>query len=497
MKVAQEAVLRLEQHLLAGSSIPTEFHPLLLEVVRHYLSCRHRRGARPSSERRTKKHKKAAVKRQAPGHGRLGASDYPGAEHVACLHPELKAGGACPTPGCQGRLHRFRRGDDVVLSGAAPIQAMVYEREVLRCGTCDQTFTAPLPAGVPESKFHPSADAVMSVMRYGMGTPHHRLSQWQKWSGVPLAPSTQFERAEKLANAVHPAIRHCEKLAANHEVVFGDDTGVRILELKPDNRAIEPGERTGMYTSGFVSRGLNRSQPAVALYVSGRRHAGENLDRLLEQRAATQPEVIHMADAASRDPRYSQRIVARCLAHARRHFLEAQEAFPDQCEHVLDLIGRVYHHDEQTHGMDPAARLAHHQQHSAPVMNALREWMEAQLRDRLVEPNSRLGRAFAYVNRHWVGLTCFLRVPGAPLDNNTVERELRTAVRHRKNSLFYKTQAGAAVGDVLMSAIRTCVLNQVDPVHYLTAVGAHAAQVRGAPEAWLPWTYKQTLAALN
>jgi hypothetical protein len=88
-------------------------------------------------------------------------------------------------------------------------------------------------------------------------------------------------------------------------------------------------------------------------------------------------------------------------------------------------------------------------------------------------------------------------VPGAPLDNNPIERELRTAVRHRKNSLFYKTQAGAGVGDVLMSAIRTCVLNHVDPVHYLTAVGAHAARVRGSPEAWLPWTYKQTLAALK
>jgi len=70
-------------------------------------------------------------------------------------------------------------------------------------------------------------------------------------------------------------------------------------------------------------------------------------------------------------------------------------------------------------------------------------------------------------------------------------------VRHRKNSLFFMTQAGAWVGDVLMSAIRTCVLNRVDPLHYLTAVGAHAAQVRGAPQAWLPWTYKETLAALN
>jgi hypothetical protein len=327
--------------------------------------------------------------------------------------------------------------------------------------------------------------------------PHHRLAQWQKWSGMPFPPSTQFERMEKLANAVHPVHRQWMKLAANQEVVFGDDTGVRILELQQDNLTRAPGERTGTYTSGFVARALEPDKPALALYASGRRHAGENLDLLLEQRAAEQPDVIHMADAASRDPSYGKRVAARCLAHARRHFVEAQEAFPDQCDHVLDAIASVYQHEAQTREMDPTARLAHHQQHSAPVMTALLEWMDEQVRERLVEPNSRLGRAFRYVKRHWEGLTSFLRVAGAPLDNNPIERELRTAVRHRKNSLFYKSQAGAGVGDVLMSAIRTCVLNRVDPVHYLTAVGAHASRVRGAPEAWLPWTYKQTLAALN
>jgi hypothetical protein len=85
-------------------------------------------------------------------------------------------------------------------------------------------------------------------------------------------------------------------------------------------------------------------------------------------------------------------------------------------------------------------------------------------------------------------------VPGIPLDNNATEREIKPAQRHRKNSLFYKTETGAAIGDVLMSVIRTCVANQVDPVGYLTAIATHASKARDAPEAWLPWTYQQTLA---
>jgi len=416
---------------------------------------------------------------------------------VACQNTDLKAGAACPVGNCEGKLYPFRRDDDVELSGTAPIQAVVYEREVLRCALCLTTFTAPLPEQAHGDKFHPSADAVVGVMRYGLGMPHHRLAQWQKWAGVPLPPSTQFERMEKLANAVQPVHRQLEKVAANQALLFCDDTGVRILELQQENRSRAPDERTGTYTTGVVACALESPTPAVALYASGRRHAGENLDRLLEHRQADQADVIHMADAASRDPSYKQRVQAHCLAHARRYFVEAHEAFPDKCDHVLDAIGRVYQHELQTREMDPATRLVHHQQHSAPVMTTLLEWMDEQVRERLVEPNSRLGRAFRYVKRHWDGLTCFLHVPGAPLDNNRIERELRTAVRHRKNSLFYKSQAGAGVGDVLMSAIRTCVLNHVDPVHYLTAVGAHASRVRDAPQAWLPWTYKETLATLN
>jgi hypothetical protein len=272
---------------------------------------------------------------------------------------------------------------------------------------------------------------------------------------------------------------------------------VRILELAQEIRAQPAGGRTGTYTTGIVARGLSGRGPAVALYASGRAHAGENVDRLLMQRAREEPHLIHMADAAARDARFERRIAARCWSHARRYFVEAEEAFPAECRHVLDAIGSIYRNDAKARGLDPIPRLRHHQQHSAPILTALSEWMEEQFHCRRVEPNGQLGRALRYVQNHWQGLTRFLHVGGVPLDNNPAERELRPAVRHRKNSLFFKTQAGAWVGDVLMCAIRTCVLNRVDPVHYLTALGQHSRRARASPEAWLPWTYRETLAAVN
>jgi len=490
------ALARLEELLMRGEMPGEDSRGLLLETVRHFRRCRHRRGAHKSSERRAPRGVRSSSI-TARGHGRNGACDYTGAEHVPCPHKDLKEGDPCPLANCRGKLYHLRWDSDVELKAAPPVHALCYDRDVLRCFSCQTTFTAPLPEEAHGSKYHPSVDAVLGTMRYGLGVPHHRLEQWQAWAGIPLPASTQFERVATLAEAVQAIHRYLEKLAANQAVVFSDDTGVRILALQREIRAQPEGERRGVYTTGIVARGLMGAGPAVALYASGRRHAGENLDRLLVERRKEEPDLIHMADAASRDPLFARRLPARCWSHARRYFVEAEEAFPQECRHVLEAIAAVYKNDAQASDLDPPSRLRHHQEKSAPVLLALYNWIEEQFRERRVEPNGQLGKAFQYLQNHKEGLTRFLHVPGVPLDNNPVERELKPAVRHRKNSLFYKTEAGAFVGDVLMSAIRTCVLNRVDPVHYLTAVGEHAARARASPEAWLPWTYKQTLAALN
>ena len=123
-------------------------------------------------------------------------------------------------------------------------------------------------------------------------------------------------------------------------------------------------------------------------------------------------------------------------------------------------------------------------------MQQLHEWLTRQLEEKLTEPNSALGGAISYMLRHWEKLTLFLRQAGAPLDNNVCERALKKAILHRKNALFYKTQNGARVGDLFMSLIYTCQLNDVNPFDYLTRLQRHADQVAASPELWMPWTYR-------
>src|SRR6185503_1428677 len=105
-------------------------------------------------------------------------------------------------------------------------------------------------------------------------------------------------------------------------------------------------------------------------------------------------------------------------------------------------------------------------------------------------------KAIRYMLRHWKPLILFLQEARAPLDNNVVERALKKAILHRKNSLFYKTLHGARVGDLYMSLIHTCELNGANAFDYLTRLRRHRAEVSAHPAPWMPWNYLDTLAQM-
>jgi hypothetical protein len=129
-------------------------------------------------------------------------------------------------------------------------------------------------------------------------------------------------------------------------------------------------------------------------------------------------------------------------------------------------------------------------------MEKLHAWCEIQFEERKAEPNSSLGQAISYLLKHWDKLTLFLRKEGVPLDNNLVERALKKAILHRKNSLFYKNRNGAQMGDLFMSLIHTCELNGVNPFDYLNELQRHAEELERSPSEWMPWNYRETLARM-
>jgi transposase len=437
-----------------------------------------------------------AQKQKPPGHGRNGAEAYRHAQRVRVPHATLKSGDRCP--GClKGKVYEQQELRRLVrIVGQAPLTATVYELQSLRCNLCGEIYGAEVPEGVGEDKYDESAAAMIAQLKYGTGMPFYRLEDLENNLGIPLPASTQWEIVEEAAELIKPARDELIRQAAQGEVLHNDDTSMKVLSLR---RAIteEAGERTGIFTSGVVSATEGRK---IALFFTGRQHAGENLADVLKRRAAELPMPIQMSDALARNaPKPIKLLVGNCLAHGRRQFVQITPNFPEQCRHVLEALGEVYHHDQQARerGLSRIERLRFHQEHSKPIMDDLHQWLEMQLKENKVEPNSGLGKAISYMLRHWQALTLFLREPGAPLDNNLVERALKKAILHRKNSLFYKTLNGAEAGDLYMSLIHTCELNDVNPFDYLTELQRHAGDVADNPADWMPWNYRATGEALR
>jgi len=153
--------------------------------------------------------------------------------------------------------------------------------------------------------------------------------------------------------------------------------------------------------------------------------AAQQLDRLRAEHVSGQA----WSDANGNMPGDLQTILANCLSHGRRTFYELADVFPSEVRHVLEIFKQVYKIDAKAkmQELSPEDRLRLHQQESRPLMDELRQWLDEQFDERKAEPNSSLGKAIAYMRKHWEKLTLFLRVAGAPLDNNICERALKKA----------------------------------------------------------------------
>jgi len=437
------------------------------------------------------------------GHGRVPASDYANATHIPAPHPSLCSGNRCPDCAC-GNLYQLPDPARFVrIFGQSPLAASCWECERLRCSACGEVYTAPAPAEAQGPKYDDTAASMMALLRYGAGVPNYRLDRLQRNLGVPVPYGTQWEVLDERSAVIRPALDALVRCAAQGSIVHNDDSHMRILAYMGKRRAqllkrgeLKDVERTGLFVTGIVSIADGHQ---IALFRTGRKHAGENLAWLLEKRAAARKPPILMCDALDRNlPKGHPVVESNCVAHGRRQFVDQVENFPAEVRYLLEMIGRVYAVEEQckSQGLSDDDRLRAHQTQSGPVMDALKPWMKALLDEKRVEPNSAMGKAIQYMVKRWDKMTLFLRMPGAAIDNNICERILKLAISHRKNSMFYKTAHGAEVGDLYMTLIHTAILNGANPFDYLTELQRNAKAVAESPNDWLPWNYRDTLARM-
>lgn len=431
------------------------------------------------------------------GHGRIAASDYQ-AEHIPVPLAGIGVGDRCACG--QGNLHRRDHVPCLRIFGEPPLKARCWDLECARCATCGKLYTAAPPEEARGPKFSESAASMIATLHYGAGMPFNRADHLQRYFGVPVPASTQWEVVLGRVPALLPVFHALVGRAADGSVMHSDDTYMRILEFMGERRAkalargeLEAPERTGIFTTAIVSL---TEAGLIILFRTGRKHAGENLAAVLDERDEGLGPPIHMCDGLDRNRPAGHAVIdCNCVAHGRRHIVDEAENFPAECRHVLEQMRIVFRNEAfcKARSMSDDERLRYHQEHSEPVLARMKSWIEAQFDEKRVEPNSGLGQAFNYLLKRWEPLTAFLRVSGAPIDNNICERAVKMAIRYRNASLFYKSERGAMVGDTYMTLIYTAEAHGENPFEYLTALMTHEASVAEAPDDWLPWNYRATL----
>ena len=320
--------------------------------------------------------------------------------------------------------------------------------------------------------------------------------------GIPLPASTQWDLVSDATEILEPVFEELQRQAAQRDVLHNDDTHAKILELTQARMEVmnedepEMKGRTGVHTTGIVAVNADGTNNPIALFFTSRQHSGENIEDVLAFRDGALKPPIQMCDAlAANTANDVETLLAICLTHGRRNYVDVVDDFPEECRFVLEKLAGVYRNDavSKQNALPPEDRLFFHQANSAPLMSALHEWATKQIATRATEPNSGLGKAIAYMLKHWEPMTLFLRKVGAPLDNNICERALKKAILHRKNSSFYKTLNGAYTGDIFMSLIHTTELCHGNTFKYLVALLKNSDEVETSPADWLPWTYEATL----
>ena len=241
--------------------------------------------------------------------------------------------------------------------GQAPLAATVYELDRLRCNLCGEVFTAPEPEGMGPEKYDETTAAMIALLKYGSGMPFYRLEKLEHLLGIPLPASTQWEIVEEAAEVIKAARDELIRQAAQGEVLHNDDTGMRVLRM-----AREPSDRSYRCVHFRHRVDTRRAQDRAVLHRPPARGRKSARCARTPHRSLARP--LQMCDALSRNtPKLTdgaEILLANCLAHGRRQFVEVAANFPEPCRYVLETLGDVYKYDAEARAaqLSPAGPLA-------------------------------------------------------------------------------------------------------------------------------------------
>jgi transposase len=366
------------------------------------------------------------------------------------------------------------------------VRVIQHQRIKYACPCCDQSLKlAAAPARIiPRGLLTEQAQAWIITAKYQFGMPLYRTAALLRRFGGDIASNTLAAGVVRIGQAVQPVINLLRDHLLDSELIYGDETTVQVLK--------EPGRAA--QTKSYMWAQMNGTGPPVRLfaYAPGR---GEEHARKLY--AGIRSDATLISDGY----KAYEAIAAEyglthlgCWVHARRYFIEAEQAIPKAARssdllasRFIKLIGKLYRAEAKAKDWLPDRRRRLRQRYSRAVVREIEQLLLANLH--AVAPSTLLGQALHYLHGQWPKLIRFVDNGAWPLDTNPVENAIRPFVVGRKGWLFADTVGGANASANLYSLIETAKANGIEPYRYLVALFKQLplAQTADDYEALLPW----------
>jgi transposase len=392
-------------------------------------------------------------------------------------------------PGCSGPLHRI--GEDVAERldiVPAQFRVLVVRRPKYACRACEEVVVqTAAPARLIEGGLPTEATvAQVLVSKYADHLPLYRQAQIYARQGVKLDRSTLADwvgRAAFLLRPVHE--RLLDRLRASAKL-FADETTAPVLD--PGRGQTKTGQ---LFTYARDDRPWGGPDPPIVAYVyAPDRKAARPIAHLAGFRGILQVDGYAGYKALAERGEVQ---LAFCWSHVRRRFYElAQGGAAPIASEALRRIAALYRIEDDIRGWSADERRVVRQQRSRSLIEALQPWLREKLS--LISQKTKLAEAIRYALSRWTGLCLFLDDGRIEIDNNVVERAIRSLALTRKNALFAGSDGGAEHWAVIASLIETCKLLSVDPLRYLTDVITRIVNrhLQTRLDDLMPWAYPAT-----
>ena len=391
----------------------------------------------------------------------------------------------------------------------AQLRVLVTRRPKYACRRCSQAVAqahAPehvVPGGLPTQRLI----AAIIVSKFGDHQPFYRQAEIFQRQGISLDRGTLGNWVGRACFHLGPVIEHMRRHLREARRLFIDETRAPVLD--PGRRRTKSG-----YFWAVVAddRGHGGTGPPIVVFHYAPGRGKEHPIRFLSgyRGRFLQCDGYGVYDALTTHDRESGQDNAHgpemrdpwqlvhCWVHVRRRFVKRLENDGSPiAEEMLKRIALIYRVEKEVRGQDPEIRLQARRAHTAPLIEALKPWLETQLSR--IPPKSRLAEDIRYTLGLWPGLTRFLEDGTLEPDTNPVENQIRPIALTRKNALFAGNEIGAENWAMLASLVATCKMSDTNPIDYLTAT--LQAILDGHPqnriEELMPWNFaeKASLAA--